>query len=131
MQRRYPAQNTWLSRSLRRGETQSLAVTTFGTSEDEQKVESLMEGETFKTFMLHYNFTPFSVGEVAMLRGPTRREIGHGNLAERALTPILPSKEDFPYTIRIVSEILESNGSSSMATVVQRMSLPHGCRRPY
>ena len=100
-----------------RGETQSLAVTTFGTSEDEQKVESLMEGETFKTFMLHYNFTPFSVGEVAMLRGPTRREIGHGNLAERALTPILPSREDFPYTIRIVSEILESNGSSSMATV--------------
>jgi polyribonucleotide nucleotidyltransferase len=100
-----------------RGETQSLAVTTFGTSEDEQKVESLMEGESFKTFMLHYNFTPFSVGEVAMLRGPTRREIGHGNLAERAISPILPSKEDFPYTIRIVSEILESNGSSSMATV--------------
>jgi polyribonucleotide nucleotidyltransferase len=100
-----------------RGETQSLAVTTFGTSGDEQKVESLMEGETFKTFMLHYNFTPFSVGEVSMLRGPTRREIGHGNLAERALTPILPSREDFPYTIRIVSEILESNGSSSMATV--------------
>ncbi|OPX93208.1 MAG: Polyribonucleotide nucleotidyltransferase [Syntrophorhabdus sp. PtaU1.Bin002] len=100
-----------------RGETQALAVTTFGTSEDEQKVESLMEGETFKTFMLHYNFTPFSVGEVAMLRGPTRREIGHGNLAERALSPILPPKEDFPYTIRIVSEILESNGSSSMATV--------------
>jgi len=100
-----------------RGETQSLAVTTFGTSEDEQKVESLMEGESFKTFMLHYNFTPFSVGEVSMLRGPTRREIGHGNLAERAISPILPSKEDFPYTIRIVSEILESNGSSSMATV--------------
>jgi polyribonucleotide nucleotidyltransferase len=100
-----------------RGETQALAVTTFGTSEDEQKIESLMEGETFKTFMLHYNFTPFSVGEVSMLRGPTRREIGHGNLAERALTPILPSREDFPYTIRIVSEILESNGSSSMATV--------------
>jgi len=100
-----------------RGETQSLAVTTFGTSEDEQKVESLMEGESFKTFMLHYNFTPFSVGEVAMLRGPTRREIGHGNLAERAISPILPSKDDFPYTIRIVSEILESNGSSSMATV--------------
>ena len=100
-----------------RGETQSLAVTTFGTSEDEQKVESLMEGESFKTFMLHYNFTPFSVGEVAMLRGPTRREIGHGNLAERAISPILPSKDDFPYTIRIVSDILESNGSSSMATV--------------
>ncbi len=78
-----------------RGETQALALTTFGTSEDEQKVESLMEGETFKTFMLHYNFTPFSVGEVAMLRGPTRREIGHGNLAERALTPILPPRKTF------------------------------------
>jgi polyribonucleotide nucleotidyltransferase len=100
-----------------RGETQALAITTFGTSEDEQKIESLMEGESFKTFMLHYNFPPFAVGEAKMLRGPSRREIGHGNLAERALSPILPSKEDFPYTIRIVSEILESNGSSSMATV--------------
>jgi polyribonucleotide nucleotidyltransferase len=100
-----------------RGETQALAIVTFGTSEDEQKVESLLEGETFKSFMLHYNFPPFSVGEVAMLRGPSRREIGHGNLAERALSPVLPSKEDFPYTIRIVSEILASNGSSSMATV--------------
>lgn len=100
-----------------RGETQALAVTTIGTSEDEQKVESLYEGETFKSFMLHYNFPPFSVGEIAMLRGPSRREIGHGNLAERALSPVLPKKEEFPYTIRIVSEILESNGSSSMATV--------------
>ncbi len=100
-----------------RGETQALAITTFGTAQDEQKVESLLEGETFKTFLLHYNFPPFSVGEVSMLRGPTRREVGHGNLASRALTPILPSNEDFPYTIRLVSEILESNGSSSMATV--------------
>jgi polyribonucleotide nucleotidyltransferase len=100
-----------------RGETQALAITTLGTSEDEQKIESLLEGESFKTFILHYNFTPFSVGEVAFLRGPTRREIGHGNLAERALSPVLPPKDDFPYTIRIVSEILESNGSSSMATV--------------
>lgn len=75
-----------------RGETQALAVTTFGTSDDEQKIESLHEGETYKTFLLHYNFTPFSVGEVSMLRGPTRREIGHGNLAERALTPILPER---------------------------------------
>ena len=100
-----------------RGETQALVVTTFGTSDDEQKMESLHEGESFKTFLLHYNFRPFSVGEVAMLRGTSRREIGHGNLAERALTPVLPPKEDFPYTIRIVSEILESNGSSSMATV--------------
>ena len=100
-----------------RGETQALAVTTFGTSEDEQKVESLLEGETFKSFMVHYNFPPFCVGEVAPLRAPSRREIGHGYLAERALLPILPPKEEFPYTIRIVSEILESNGSSSMATV--------------
>lgn len=100
-----------------RGETQSLAVTTFGTADDEQKIESLHEGESYKSFMLHYNFTPFSVGEVAFLKSPSRREIGHGNLAERALTPILPSKDEFPYTIRVVSEILESNGSSSMATV--------------
>ncbi len=100
-----------------RGETQALVITTFGTSSDEQKIESLQEGEIFKSFMLHYNFPPFSVGEVGMLRGPSRREIGHGNLALRALTPTLPEKDDFPYTIRIVSEILESNGSSSMATV--------------
>ncbi|MCX5808472.1 MAG: polyribonucleotide nucleotidyltransferase [Proteobacteria bacterium] len=100
-----------------RGETQALAVTTFGTSEDEQRIEPLQGGESSKSFMLHYNFLPFSTGEAKMLRGPSRREIGHGNLAERALTPILPPKDDFPYTIRIVSEILESNGSSSMATV--------------
>ena len=100
-----------------RGETQALAVTTFGTAEDEQKVESLLEGVSYKSFMLHYNFPPFSVGEVSFLRAKSRREIGHGNLAERALAPILPSKEEFPYTIRIVSEILESNGSSSMASV--------------
>ena len=100
-----------------RGETQALAITTFGTSDDEQKVESLQEGETFRTFLLHYNFPPFSVGEVGRLGAPSRREIGHGNLALRALTPILPTKDDFPYTIRVVSEILESNGSSSMATV--------------
>ncbi len=100
-----------------RGETQVLAVTTFGTSEDEQKVESLLEGEIYKTFMLHYNFPPFCVGEVSFLRAPSRREIGHGALAERALLPVLPSTEEFPYTIRVVSEVLESNGSSSMATV--------------
>lgn len=99
-----------------RGETQALAVTTLGTSSDEQRIDSL-NGETFRSFMLHYNFPPFSVGEARMLRGPGRREIGHGALADRALKPILPTKEDFPYTIRIVSEILESNGSSSMATV--------------
>ncbi len=99
-----------------RGETQVLAVVTFGTSEDEQKINSLT-GETYKSFMLHYNFPPFSVGEVSPLRAPSRREIGHGALAERAILPVLPSSENFPYTIRIVSEVLESNGSSSMATV--------------
>jgi polyribonucleotide nucleotidyltransferase len=99
-----------------RGETQVLAVVTFGTSEDEQKINSLM-GETYKSFMLHYNFPPFCTGEVSPLRSPSRREIGHGALAERAILPILPSNENFPYTIRIVSEVLESNGSSSMATV--------------
>jgi polyribonucleotide nucleotidyltransferase len=99
-----------------RGETQVLAVTTLGTSSDEQRIDSL-NGETFKSFMLHYNFPPFSVGEARMLRGPGRREIGHGALAERAIRPILPGNDNFPYTIRIVSEVLESNGSSSMATV--------------
>ncbi len=100
-----------------RGETQAMVTTTLGTSSDEQKIESLMEGETFKSFMVHYNFPPYSVGEVKRLKGPSRREIGHGGLSERALSPILPPAEEFPYTIRIVSEILESNGSSSMATV--------------
>jgi polyribonucleotide nucleotidyltransferase len=99
-----------------RGETQCLAVVTLGTSDDEQKIDSL-EGESYKTFMLHYNFPPFSVGEVKPLRSPGRREIGHGMLAERALKSIIPPKTEFPYTIRIVSDILESNGSSSMATV--------------
>jgi polyribonucleotide nucleotidyltransferase len=99
-----------------RGETQALVVATLGTASDEQRVDALI-GEHFKKFMLHYNFPPFSVGEVKFLRGPGRREIGHGNLAERALIPVLPMDESFPYTIRIVSEILESNGSTSMASV--------------
>lgn len=99
-----------------RGQTQSLAVTTLGTGEDEQMIEAL-EGEKYKSFMLHYSFPPFSVGETAPVRGPGRREIGHGALAERALLAVMPAKEKFPYTIRVVSEILESNGSSSMATV--------------
>jgi len=99
-----------------RGETQALVVTTLGTSEDEQRIDSL-EGEYFKTFMLHYNFPPFSVGETKPLRGPGRREVGHGALAERALKSMIPTKQEFPYTIRLVSDILESNGSSSMATV--------------
>jgi polyribonucleotide nucleotidyltransferase len=99
-----------------RGETQSLATITLGTSQDEQRLDTL-EGEKFKKFMLHYNFPPFSVGEARPARGPGRREIGHGALAEKALKTILPSEEEFPYTIRLVSDILESNGSSSMATV--------------
>jgi polyribonucleotide nucleotidyltransferase len=99
-----------------RGQTQSLGVTTLGTKIDEQIVENL-EGESSKSFMLHYNFPPFSVGEVRFFRGPARREIGHGNLAERSLKTVLPTDDSFPYTIRIVSDILESNGSSSMATV--------------
>ena len=99
-----------------RGETQALVVTTLGTASDEQKIDALI-GEHYKKFMLHYNFPPFSVGEVKFLRGPSRREIGHGNLAERALLPVLPPEESFPYTVRIVSEVLESNGSTSMATV--------------
>lgn len=100
-----------------RGETQALAITTFGTSDDEQKIESVHEGESYRSFLLHYNFPPFSVGEVKRMGSPSRREIGHGHLAHRALSVILPAKDDFPYTIRVVSEILESNGSSSMASV--------------
>jgi polyribonucleotide nucleotidyltransferase len=99
-----------------RGQTQSLGVVTLGTKIDEQVVETL-EGESSKSYMLHYNFPAFSVGEVKPFRSPSRREIGHGNLAERSLKNILPSEENFPYTIRIVSDILESNGSSSMASV--------------
>jgi polyribonucleotide nucleotidyltransferase len=99
-----------------RGETQALVTVTLGTSDDQQKIETV-EGETYRRFMLHYNFPPFSVGEVQFMRGPGRREVGHGALAERALTPVLPTEEAFPYTIRVVSDILESNGSSSMASV--------------
>ena len=99
-----------------RGETQALVTCTLGTAEDAQKIESF-EGEQWKSFMLHYNFPPFSVGEVAFLRGPGRREVGHGALAERALASMIPGEEKFPYTIRVVSDILESNGSSSMASV--------------
>ena len=99
-----------------RGETQALVTTTLGTAEDQQKIE-MVDGEMYKRFMLHYNFPPFSVGEVAFMRGPGRREVGHGALAERALSSGVPDEEHFPYTIRIVSDILESNGSSSMASV--------------
>lgn len=99
-----------------RGQTQSLSVVTLGTTQDEQRMDDL-EGESTESFMLHYNFPPFSVGEVGRFSGPGRREIGHGALAQKALKSILPTSDKFPYTIRIVSEILESNGSSSMATV--------------
>jgi polyribonucleotide nucleotidyltransferase len=99
-----------------RGETQALVTCTLGTADDAQKIESF-EGETWKSFMLHYNFPPFSVGETGRMTGPGRREIGHGALAERSLTPMMPSEEQFPYTVRVVSDILESNGSSSMASV--------------
>ncbi|MCL0051766.1 polyribonucleotide nucleotidyltransferase [Thermodesulfovibrionales bacterium] len=99
-----------------RGETQAIVVTTLGTAGDEQKINAL-EGDVYKAFMLHYNFPPFSVGEVKSLHSPGRREIGHGLLAERSVKYVIPSKKEFPYTIRIVSDILESNGSSSMATV--------------
>jgi len=99
-----------------RGETQALVTATLGTAEDQQKIE-MVEGDVYKRFMLHYNFPPFSVGEVAFLRGPGRREVGHGALAERAVSPMIPEETVFPYTMRVVSDILESNGSSSMATV--------------
>jgi polyribonucleotide nucleotidyltransferase len=100
-----------------RGETQSLVTVTLGTKEDEQRIELLEPGEASKRFMLHYNFPPFSVGETGFMRGPGRREIGHGALAERSLTALIPGEDVFPYTLRVVSDILESNGSSSMATV--------------
>jgi polyribonucleotide nucleotidyltransferase len=99
-----------------RGETQALVTCTLGTADDQQKIEHV-DGEYYKRFMLHYNFPPFSVGEVQFMRGPGRREVGHGALAERALAPMIPSEDKFPYTIRLVSDILESNGSSSMASV--------------
>jgi polyribonucleotide nucleotidyltransferase len=101
-----------------RGQTQSLAATTLGTKQDEQVIDDVeLEMEEKKSFMLHYNFPPFSVGEVKFLRGPGRRDIGHGDLAERGLAAVIPGEGDFPYTVRIVSDILESNGSSSMASV--------------
>ena len=99
-----------------RGETQALVTATLGTADDQQKIET-MDGESYKRFMLHYNFPPFSVGEVGFMRGPGRREVGHGALAERALAPMIPTEAQFPYTVRVVSDILESNGSSSMASV--------------
>ena len=99
-----------------RGETQALVTATLGTSDDIQRID-IMEGESSKRFLLHYNFPPFSVGETGFMRGPGRREVGHGALAERAILPVVPPEEKFPYTIRIVSDILESNGSSSMASV--------------
>ncbi|RME02155.1 MAG: polyribonucleotide nucleotidyltransferase, partial [Deltaproteobacteria bacterium] len=115
------AETGWIPRThgsalFTRGETQAVVTCTLGTSRDEQIIDSLF-GESRSRFLLHYNFPPFSVGEVRPMRGPGRREIGHGNLARRAIEPLLPPPETFPYTIRIVSDITESNGSSSMATV--------------
>ena len=100
-----------------RGETQALVTATLGTKDDEQRIELLDSSETSKRFMLHYNFPPFSVGEVGFMRGAGRREIGHGALAERAVAAVVPDDKAFPYTMRVVSDILESNGSSSMASV--------------
>src|SRR5690606_38500417 len=101
-----------------RGQTQALGITTLGTQADEQRIESIDSAtETTKSFMLHYNFPPFSTGEAKPIRGTSRREQGHGALAERAIQPLLPASADFPYTLRVVSEVLESNGSSSMASV--------------
>ena len=100
-----------------RGETQALVTVTLGTKEDAQRIEMFDLSETSKRFMLHYNFPPFSVGEVGFMRGPGRREIGHGALAERSISAVIPDENEFPYTLRVVSDILESNGSSSMATV--------------
>jgi len=100
-----------------RGETQAIVTSTLGTKQDEQFVDDLEKREVRKSFMLHYNFPPYSVGEVGRLGGTSRREIGHGNLAKRALEPLLPKENEFPYTIRVVSDITESNGSSSMASV--------------
>jgi len=99
-----------------RGQTQALAILTLGTSLDEQKIDGI-DGLSYKSFMLHYNFPPFCVGETGFLRGPGRREVGHGTLAERSILPVLPASDEFPYTVRVVSEIMESNGSSSMASV--------------
>jgi polyribonucleotide nucleotidyltransferase len=111
-----PLPRTHGSALFTRGETQALASVTLGTRRDAQLIESYEE-DSFQKFMLHYNFPPFSVGEVRFLRGPSRRDIGHGNLARRALMSVLPAEDEFPYTVRVVSDILESNGSSSMATV--------------
>src|ERR1019366_4163196 len=100
-----------------RGETQALVTVTLGTKDDEQRIEMFDLTETSKRFMLHYNFPPFSVGEVGFMRGPGRREVGHGALAERSIAAVIPDDKKFPYTLRVVSDILESNGSSSMASV--------------
>jgi len=115
-------------RLFTRGETQALVTTTLGTS-GRPAEDRAVDGETYKRFMLHYNFPPFSVGEVAFMRGPGRREIGHGALAERALAPMMPAEEQFPYTVRVVSDILESNGSSSMASGMRRVAVDDGRRR--
>ena len=111
-----------------RGQTQALSVAALGTTREEMRLDTLGL-ETTKRYFHHYNFPPFSVGEAGFMRGPKRRDIGHGALAERALVPMIPSQEDFPYTIRVVSDILESNGSSSMASVCGSLAVADGRRR--
>ena len=111
-----------------RGETQALVTTTLGTTRDAQIIDAL-EGERREPFMLHYNFPPFSVGETGMMGSPKRREIGHGNLARRGVSAVMPDMTTFPYVIRVVSEILESNGSSSMASVCGTEPVADGRRR--
>ena len=113
-----------------RGETQALVTATLGTSDDIQKID-IMEGESSKRFLLHYNFPPFSVGETGFMRGPGRREVGHGALAERAILPVVPAEDKFPYIIRIVSDILESNGFFLDGQRLWRHPGPDGCRRPH
>ena len=113
-----------------RGETQALVTCTLGTTDDMQRLETF-QGEAKKHFMLHYNFPPFSVGEVSFLRGAGRREIGHGALAERAVSAVLPTQENWPYAMRVVSDILESNGSSSMATICGASLCADGCGRSH
>ena len=111
-----------------RGETQALVIGTLGSERDEQHLEGL-GGDVYRRFMLHYNFPPFCVGEVRRLSGPSRRDIGHGTLARRGVEAVLPAGDVFPYTMRVVSEVLESNGSSSMATVCGASLALDGCRR--
>ena len=116
---------------FQRGETQNIAITTLGVAGDVQSMDGITGGPKEKSFLLHYNFPNYSVGETGRIMGPGRREIGHGALAERSLLPIIPPEDEFPYTIRVISEIMESNGSTSDGLGLRGLSLPHGCRCAY